>query len=284
MYKGTYLIFDVSYLAYRAFYTFGGLSYGDLGVGVLFGLLRDIVYLQDLHYTNNIIFCFDSKTSRRELIFPDYKGDRKRKERTEEEVEGLRELHKQLKKLRTEYLPEIGFKNILVQKGYEADDLIAAARTAVIRNSGRAVIVGSDKDLLQLLSKRSRIWNPNKRESITRKSFIKQYDIYPWQWPLVLAMAGGHDNIKGVEGVGVITAVRYLRGEIKQDSILHQRILDSKELIEHNLKLVRLPLEGTRPVELVPDKISNTAWRKLTTRLGMKSITKHPRRRKLVDV
>lgn len=275
----TWLILDVSFLCHRNLYAMGNKmsSVDDSGVsqatGVLFGLFRDIGGLQKLHNTKNIVFCFDHGQSKRCEILTGYKKTRKKKREqyTEEEKQAYAEMQKQITMLRKEYLPEMGFKNILSSKGYEADDLIAQC-CLNLPDDDNAILVGSDKDLYQLLSKRVSLWNPTKKEMITRNIFKETYKIKPKQWIMVKAIAGcSGDDIPGIDGVGDITAAKYLSGELKKGK-KYDSIVNGESKWQSNIPLVSLPYEGCPNVEFQDDEFDTDKWNAVMRRLGMKSM------------
>jgi DNA polymerase-1 len=285
-----YLILDCNYLCHRAKHTTGSLKYGDNATGIIYGFLKNLSGFQDMFQTSKFIFCWDSASSIRREIYPDYKGNRpKDEDRTEEEIEFEKAFRKQVKKLRTTYLPLIGFKNIFIQKGYESDDIMASIckDISTILMNMEAVIITSDKDLYQCISPNVSVYNPQKNRIITLQRFKKEYGIVPKQWGLMKAIAGcTTDNVKGVAGVGEKTAIKYLLGTLKEC----KRYFDitcpmGDDIIHRNIKLVELPMVGTREFQLKDDELSEDGWKQVMKMLGMKSLrNKMPftTRRKLI--
>jgi len=270
-----WLVLDCSYLCHRAFHTTGGLSFNDIKTGVIFGFLRDVVNLCGFHDTNNIVFCFDSKSSKRREIYMPYKQVRRDryKEMDEDELKIWREMRKQVKLLRTTYLPEIGFKNIFVQKGYEADDLIASFCRGNIRNPAEAIIVASDHDLYQLLSPSVSMWIPNKKQFYRYADFVIEFGIEPNEWADVKAYAGcAGDGVEGINGVGEKTAIKFLRDELKPKSVVYQKIKHGRDIYERNLPLVKLPFKGTDEILVTDDEVTQARWRNVCEELGMTSL------------
>jgi DNA polymerase-1 len=140
--------------------------------------------------------------------------------------------------LREEILPALGFRNIFLKAGVEADDLIASL---VMANKDLFwMIISTDDDLLQLLDRNVYIYNLKSKRIVTPKSFATEYGVSPSLWHYVKAIAGCvSDNVKGVSGVGVKTAIRYLNGQLR--GIKKDKIEESKEIVNRNLKLVKLP-------------------------------------------
>lgn len=270
----TWLFLDVNFLAHRAFYSTGDLTYREIKTGVIYGVLRDILNLQQLHYTNRLAFCFDSKSSKRKELSGEYKANRAAKyaAMTKSEKRTWEEFRSQIQLMRREYLPSLGYQNIFCQKGYEADDLIAMLCDSLEPNH-RAIVVSADGDLLQCLSDRVSIWNPRTNKMVTSKSFRAEYGIHPVQWSQVKAIAGcKSDNVAGVKGIGEKTACKWVRGLLKPKDRTYQLISNSLDIHNRNIQLTRLPFPGTKPMELVRDKFDQKAWKELTKRFGLKSL------------
>lgn len=270
----TWLFIDVNYMAHRAYFSTGHLTYREIKTGVIYGVLRDILNLQELHYTNRLAFCFDSKTNRRSQLSTEYKADRKAKYEAMkgEEKKTWDEFRSQIQLLRREYLPSLGYRNIFCQKGYEADDLIASL-CDTLEPGNRAIIVSADGDLLQCLSDRVSIWHPRRNKMITSESFRREYGIHPAVWCQVKAIAGCiSDNVKGIKGVGEKTACKWVRGALKPKDKAYHLINNNLEVATHNLQLTRLPFPGTKEFTLVRDKLDRQAWKALTKRFGLRSL------------
>ena len=96
-----YLILDCNYLAHRAKHVFGDLSHEGSMTGVIYGFLKDLLILSERFNTQRFIFCWDSKSSKREKIYPLYKANRKAIEYTKEEQEFYKAFQNQMYLLRT---------------------------------------------------------------------------------------------------------------------------------------------------------------------------------------
>lgn len=272
----TWLALDVSYLCWRARYTgMSRLSFEDIPTGVVYGFLRDLLSFQEQFKTPLVAFCFDSKKSLRRELFSGYKSARREKYATanEEELNELGLMAEQIANLRKDYLPSLGFKNVFWQKGYEADDQIAGVCQA-LTGTDEAVIIGSDKDLYQLLGPRVKLYKPREKVLYTEKDLAKDYfGLAPSQWAMVKALAGcGSDSVPGVKGVGDKTAAKFLKTLLNERSKIHQKILAETETWKRNLPLVSLPFPNLTPIVFSPDEVTPQKWRALSRRLGMKSL------------
>lgn len=272
-----WLVLDSPYLCYRAFFSTGFLSFDGDATGVLFGFLRDIRNLLEQFDTDKIAFCFDKGTPLRQNIYPKYKQSRREKRKQMSEVEKLthQDLRKQIKRLRTEILPALGFRNIFAEEGYEADDLIAAFCEQV---DEEVVIIGSDKDLLQLISPRVKFhivgMQGRPSRTITYDSFREQYGLEPSQWADVKAIAGcSTDDVQGVKGVGEKTAAKFLGGKLKANSAAYKKIVEGNRIWVRNKKLVTLPFPGLSPLRIRSrESVTRNKWREVLLSLGIESM------------
>jgi len=274
----TWLVLDVSNLAYRAMYTTGGLSHGGMATGVLYGVFRDVISLQELFSTRYVAFCFDGGYDERLKVYPEYKqGRRKAREELSTEEQIVRQdLRTQLKNLRTVYLPDAGFQNVFYQKGFEADDLIASICVRLVTSTDdEAVVVSTDQDLWQCLNDRVVVWNPVKKKVKTAESFVKEWGVEPERWAFVKALAGcKSDGIPGIKGIGEKTAVKFLKGELKKESAKAKAIALGTDVVDRNLKLTVLPMVGLDSVELSEDELNKEKekWDWVMECLGMGSL------------
>jgi len=267
-----WLLLDCNYLCHRAKHTTGELNYEGNATGVMYGFLKYLSTLQSEFSTTRFVFCWDSKTNKRKEIFPEYKAHRIQKEQnwSDEEIEFDRAFRKQMKKLRTTYLSMIGFKNVFIQKGYESDDVIASI-CLNLPVAEAAVIVSSDSDLYQLIRHNITLYNPHTSKILTLQGFKKKYGVLPKDWAMLKAIAGcSSDNIKGVKGIGEITALKYLRGELTEGKKYTEIVCSIA--FNRYFPLVKLPFKGTHKFKLRRDKLSKQGWKQVTKLLGMRSI------------
>jgi len=272
----TLLIVDCSAVCYRAFFGIKNqLSHEDEPTAVIYGFLTQLLAIKEDFYADGVVFTFDYGRSLRREVYPNYKSSRrtKRKEQSIEDKILFSQLQAQMYQLRTEILPEMGYKNVFFQKGYEADDVIASLCHNSLAKDEYAIVVSNDEDLFQLLTKRISIWNPSSHKRITLKSFQKQYRISAPQWADVKAIAGcDTDDVAGVAGVGNITACKFLGGILKPTTKAHKKIVESRNLWDRNLPLVKLPYEGTETFVIQEDKIKQKKWDQMMEKYGMESL------------
>lgn len=175
--------------------------------------------------------------------------------------------------------------------GYEADDLIATYARIADEAGARCTIISSDKDLMQLVTENVIMRDPMKNKDIGIQEVIEKFGVEPARVIDVQALAGDSvDNIPGVPGIGVKTAVLLLNeygpleellersGEIPQKG-RREKMLANKEQALLSKKLVTLktdidlevPIEDlavTDPdVDVLFDFLERMTFRTLTARV-----------------
>lgn len=240
------IIVDANSVAHREKHTMGDLSWQDKKVGIIFGFFKQILKLAKQFNSNEFVFCWDSKTSLRREIYPDYKKNRK-KAKTPEEQALDNIAYQQFDLIKSELLPFVGFRNVFEAEGFESDDLIAGI---VLKEKKKDfIVVSSDNDMYQLLSgDRVRIYDLGKKRLYTETDFKKDHEIEVADWIGVKALAGCHsDNIKGVKGIGEKTAIKFLKFDLSKKSKAYKSIVSQEggKIIADNLVLVTLPFPET---------------------------------------
>jgi DNA polymerase-1 len=147
----------------------------------------------------------------------------------------------------------------LEQGGFEADDLIATYVREACEAGATAIIVASDKDLMQLVRDCVLMYDSMKDRRIGIPEVMEKFGVPPEKVVDVQALIGDStDNVPGVPGIGVKTAAQLIcdygdletllarASEIKQDK-RRQTLLDHAANARLSKKLVtlddRVPLE-----------------------------------------
>lgn len=275
MKNNTYLVLDCHYLAHRAFHSMKELIHAGAPTGVLFGFLKEVCFLVEKFETPNVIFCFDADGSVRKDMYPDYKKKRHSKPLTDEEILAKKQFHKQIRLLRDGHLFEMGFQNVFWKNGYESDDFIARVVKALVRRDPEATVymITGDCDMYQLLRPNVYFYNPNKKKVFSEVTLKKELDMTPKEYRRCLAIAGcDTDEVKGVKGVGIKTALKYVRKEIPKDSPRYKSIKANRSITKRNYKLVALPFRSTPKIELLADTVTPERWNTVVKSMGMKSL------------
>ncbi len=275
------VIVDISYLAHRARYATADLQWEDFHTGILYGFweqLRAICY--DRHVrSNHIVFCFDSRQSYRKLVYPEYKAHR-RVDLTDEERVEIEAMYGQVKLLRTEVLPAVGFQ-VVRQTGCESDDVMAQIALQLTHDRREGILVTADGDLWQCISSYVSWYDPARERLYDPGSFYTKKGISPAYWGIVKALAGcSGDNVKGIPRVGEKTAVRHLNRELPTHHKTYQAIEspEGQRIFERNKALVVLPHVKTRPVEVREPKYNVEAFFAFCERYGFRTYLKDPKR------
>lgn len=269
------LVIDSNCLCYKALFTMGGLSHAEQKVGVIFGFIRQVLALSHKFSSSNLIFCWDSKNSYRKIACPEYKAKRI-KDRDQDEKVDMEDAFRQFDEIRELLLPTMGFKNIFQQNGYEADDLIAYI---TMRIPDDTIICSTDNDLLQLIHQDR--FCPVKMynfKAITDESAFRNawFNLSPPKWAVVKALAGcTTDEVKGIVGVGELTAAKYLAGILKGRNLEKIDSEESKAIFNKNFPLVALPYSGIKPIrniQLQLDDITIIKFKSIFQQYGFRSL------------
>ncbi|KKL72997.1 hypothetical protein LCGC14_2079330, partial [marine sediment metagenome] len=272
------LLIDSDLIGHQSIYAMKevDLSKDDYKTEIIYNFLMKVRMLAEALHSNKFIFFWDSRKSllHRKEIYPEYKeGDRSWEKRTEDEKNLLTAGRAQFSVLINEVLPQMGFRNILSEDGYESDDLIARI---TIGNDQSFVIVSADSDLYQLLEQdRVTMFNPDSRVwNITSAfSFGNKWGIAPEQWADVKAMAGcKSDNVKGIKGVGEKTAIKFLHSDLPAHHKIYSTIMEQKdEVLKTNRPLVTLPYKDTPKPYIQDDELSEKRFIKVFNKFGFRS-------------
>src|SRR5919109_1075470 len=97
-------------------------------------------------------------------------------------------------------------------ENYEADDLIATYARMAKEAGADVTIVSSDKDLMQLINDRVKMFDPIKNRPIGAAEVEEKFGVGPDKVIEVQALAGDStDNVPGVPGIGVKTAAELIK-------------------------------------------------------------------------
>lgn len=254
------LVLDCPNICYIQRFAFGEtLSHSEEQTGILWGFFNAIMRLAKEFDTNRFIFVWDAKWLHRKNRFPDYKANRV-KVLTDSEKDTQSKVYNQFRLLEHELLPELGFQNVFSVPGYEADDLIAmfVLDYAWSEKGESPVVVSTDEDMYQLLDYCD-VLRPlagKRRELVTKESLMKRHGVTPSQFlDARILMGDSSDNVPGLVGIGEVTALKYVRGELKMGKALTQISSgDAVSIRERNLMLMKLPFNDPPPrVELCPE-------------------------------
>jgi len=216
--KKIYLI-DGSGIIYRSFYALPELKTSTgFTTNAIYGFTSTLLKILKENKPEYIAVFFDTPLPTfRHKTFEGYKEKRKP---MPEELSG------QISKIK-EIIRCFGIKYIEIE-GFEADDLIASFVEKYKKEICKIFIIGSDKDIFQLVDENVFIINPVNYEIIDKEWIIKKYGFLPEKIVDFIALAGDPiDNIPGIPGIGEKTAILLLS---KFDSV--EEIYENIEKIE----------------------------------------------------
>ncbi len=217
-----YYLIDGSGYIFRAYYALPPLSRKSDGLptgavsgfcSMLFKLLEDSRSDDSIHKPTHFAVIFDSaRKNFRNDIFKDYKANRS--EAPEDLAPQFEYIRKSVKAFN---LPSVELLD------YEADDLIATYAKQITSAGGKVTVISSDKDLMQLVSTKIRLYDPMKNKVIGEKEVMEKFGVKPNQVIDVQSLAGdSSDNIPGVPGIGIKTAAELINKYKNLDILLEK--------------------------------------------------------------
>jgi len=240
--KHVYLVDGSGYI-FRAFHALPPLSRSDgVQVNAVLGFTNMLLKLLEETDADHIAVIFDAgRASFRNEIYAEYKAHR---------PEAPPELIPQFPLVR-EATRAANVASIEMQN-YEADDIIATYARQAVEAGADVTIVSSDKDLMQLVNDKVRLYDPMKNKPISFPEVQEKFGVTPDKVVDIQALAGDStDNVPGVPGIGVKTAAELINtygdletllaraAEIKQPK-RRENLLANAELARISKKLVTL--------------------------------------------
>ena len=264
------VLIDAYSQIFRVFYAINHLSRRDgFPTNALFGFARLLLQLEKEYKPVCGAMFFDcGKPAFRLELSPEYKSNRPpMPEALVQQMPLLREL------------AELFGWQIVQCTNYEADDLIGAAVKSDPQQ--KFAIISSDKDLSQLIDEHAFMLIPGRSGGFEVRGIdetVQKFNVTPAQIIDYLAMLGdSSDAIDGVVGIGPKTAASILQScgslakffeepELLGNVKLRTKLLDNRELLERNIKLVSLRTawpenELASPAELLKKSAPN--WVKI---------------------
>jgi len=280
---GRLLLLDGHSLAYRAFYALPVENFSTTSgqpTNAVYGFTSMLINALRDEKPTHVAVAFDvSRQTFRTEQFAEYKANRAS---TPEEFLGQVDLIRDV-------LSALGIR-WLEQEGYEADDIIATLATTAESHAMDVVIISSDKDLMQLVDDRVRLYDPMNERFLGREAVIEKFGVPPEKVVDVQALAGDStDGVPGVPGVGIKTAAELVNtygsldevlaraGEVKQPK-RREALLAHADLARTCRELVRLKrdMPGLPTIESLrrPDDeapATKARLNELFVRLGFRS-------------
>ena len=222
-------------------------------IGGIVGTLKGIGYAIREYNATRCIIVFDGKggSKSRKDLYSGYKENRGNNRfrvnraysdlmnKEEEGVSMKRQMIGLIELL--EYLPV----EIMLYDSIEADDVMG-------------YIMSADKDFLQLVNERVKVYSPTKKKLYDTNLVISEYGVHPANFMVYRTLDGDKsDNIDGIAGCGLKTIIKRFPEVVEEKEItiddmftlcenrksenkFYDKILDGKKIIERNYKLMQL--------------------------------------------
>lgn len=261
------LIIDGLNTFIRVFSAVPALNDDGMHVGGVIGFLKSVGSNIRQFQATRCVVVFDGTggSQRRRKLYPDYKANRKNKTKMNrydefaDLVDEQRSMKEQFVRL-IEYFDVLPLTVISIDN-IEADDVIAyIAKQYYDKHDNKITIVSSDRDFLQLVNTKIRVWSPVKKKLYTPEKIQEEFGILPENYLLYRMMSGdASDNIPGINGVGLKTLINRFpnmnQKEMNFDTIIEEakgnidsgskikifnEIVTNRELLHRNYRLMQL--------------------------------------------
>lgn len=260
-----YLIDGNSYV-YRAYYAIRGLSTSKgLPTNAIYGFTNMLLKIIREKKPDGIIVSFDSPVpTERHRIYEEYKAHRP-------ETPG--DLIEQFPYIRR----MISAFNIRIFEvpGYEADDILGTIAKKAESEEIEVFIVTGDKDMLQLVDDRVKVYDPMKDKVLDEESIRERFGVGPERITEFMALTGDAvDNIPGIKGIGEKTAKELLAefesiddllkntDRIKKDK-LRKLVSENADIVRLSQKLVTLDISVPIDIPLEEFRLGEPDWSSL---------------------
>ncbi len=243
MSSSTVYLVDGSGYIFRAFFAITRLTNrAGFPTNALYGFTRMLLKLLSEANSDHVVAVFDAgRATFRTELYPEYKANR------EECPDDLRQQMPYFRELtRALGLPTLELP------GFEADDIIGTLSKRLSDAGHDVVIVGADKDLMQLIDGHVSMWDTMRDRRFKHPEVVEKFGVGPDKVCEVLGLMGdSSDNIPGLNGVGPKTATQLIvkYGTVEGVIAAAEKIKEDKEIrnrakiaatIESDAELLRL--------------------------------------------
>ena len=231
--------------------------------GGTYGFMKSLQKICGMFSPDQVIICWDGQggSQRRKQMNKDYKAGRapvrfnRRLIDLSPEEADKNKYNQQYRLM--EYLNDLPIIQTMIDY-IEADDCISYICQHKIYEDWEKLIVSSDKDFFQLISKKTKLYRPIQDKVIDYPTLIEEHKIHPKNFALARSLVGDKsDNLPGVPRVGLKTVAskfQFLK-ENKQYEVedimehcesldkmlkVHENILEHSHLVEKNFEIMQL--------------------------------------------
>ena len=279
-----YMLIDGLNLFFRNFSAINAVNSNGMHVGGLGGFFRSLGALIRQIQPTQVIVVFDGigSSNNRKNIIPEYKSGRNITRVTKHELfdniedEDDSKIGQIVRII--QYLKTLPVKVITLGK-VEADDVIAYLSDILPKtDDDRVFIVSSDKDYLQLITRKVIVYRPVEREFYTEETVREKFNLDPHNFILYKTLLGdSSDALPGIKGLGEGKLFKLFPELSKQEltfenileiseknidkHVIYARILHDIELLENKYKIMDLsnPMMTDQDKRDVDNLIQNTS-------------------------
>lgn len=197
-----YLIDGSSFL-YRAFYAIPRLTTSQgIPNNAIYGFISMLMKIIREKKPEGLAVAFDPKgPTHRDAVYKEYKSHR-----PPMPPELALQIPQIYRAVETLGIP------VLLEDGFEADDLIGTYARLASENHWDTLVVSGDKDMFQLVSGEVHVYDPMKDKVYGEEEVREKFGVEPGKVIEVLGLMGdASDNIPGVPGIGEKTALKLVR-------------------------------------------------------------------------
>lgn len=245
-------LIDASPYIFRAYFSIPSSIKAPDGspANAVYGYTAFLLDLLKREKPTHLAVAFDGSltSSFRNEFYPDYKAHRELPDS---------ELMAQLDAC-WEVTEALGMKAYIDDR-YEADDIIGTIIAKLLKPNSRFVVVSGDKDLAQLVNKRTVLWDFAKDRRFDEKAVKQHFGVRADQIVDLLALQGDAvDNIPGVKGVGEKTAVALLE-KFSSVEALYQKIGQVEKMSLRGAAAIRTKLEQSKDLAFLSKQLATIA-------------------------
>ncbi|HOV14194.1 MAG TPA: DNA polymerase I [Spirochaetota bacterium] len=268
-----FLIIDAFGVIFKSYYAFINrplINKEGKNTSAIFGFFKTLVNLLKKEKPDYYLVALEGQGECfRNKIYPEYKANRD---------EAPDDLKYQIPKI-IDILNKLNIPSVS-KAGFEADDIIGTVASKFADSKDKnALILSSDKDLMQLVSKNVFVYKPDKSTGdfivADEEHVLKEFGIKPEQIVDYLALIGDSaDNIPGVKGIGPKTALGLLNEYSTLENIyenidkisgkIKEKLINDKEKAFLSKKLATIDKEiefdfnfsdfETKPLDIINTK------------------------------
>lgn len=243
-------LIDGNFFAWRAYSTRNLSTSGGVPTSVISGMLQMIkTCYQEFRY-DRIVVCWDSPqgSAFRKKLYPEYKANRA------EAKEKNKSLFEQIDHAR-KFFSALNVRQAILT-GIEGDDVMGLVANYYAARDHKVVIATADRDLLQLVTNKIKVFRPNTKELYDWAEFGRKHGITPLEYIKVKSLMGDKgDNVPGIAGIGEKRAIAIVKAFGTLEQIMTRRTTDRYVLlVRKHIKQVNLAYKLvkilTKPKEL----------------------------------